>query len=229
MQAYLDRLQKKIVECQACSRLVEYRQRVADRKRRSYRDWEYWGKPVPSLGLVDARLFIIGLAPAAHGGNRTGRVFTGDRSGDFLFETLYRFGFCNQPVSQHRDDGLRLQEAYITAAIHCAPPANKPTREELICCRPFLKQELQTLGKIRVVVALGRLAWEAYLATRKELGWPIPHPTPKFGHNASYRLDKKTTLIASYHPSQQNTQTGRLTRSMFEKVFAQAQRLLNAE
>lgn len=227
LQARLDDLQKEIIVCQACFRLVTYRQQIAVQKRRAYRNWEYWGKPVPSLGRADARLLIIGLAPAAHGANRTGRVFTGDRSGDFLFETLHRFGFCNQPTSLHCRDGLRLQETYITAAIHCAPPANKPTREELACCQQFLRKELELLREIRIVVALGRVAWQAYLATRRELAWPLPHPPPKFGHNENYSLDGRTTLIASYHPSQQNTQTGRLTRAMFEQVFSQARRLLD--
>ena len=222
----LSELQEEIVHCEACPRLVEYRLQVARQKRRAYRDWEYWGKPVPSLGRSDARLLIVGLAPGAHGGNRTGRIFTGDRSGDFLFETLYRFGFCNQSESRHQGDGLILYDTYITAAIHCAPPANKPASEELLYCRRFLKWELELLRGIRVVVALGRVAWQAYLATRKELGWPTPYPAPKFQHNAAHSLNGKTILIASYHPSQQNTLTGRLTRAMFDQVFARVQQLL---
>lgn len=220
-------LQEEMIQCEACPRLVEYRQQVAQKKRRSYRDWQYWGKPVPSLGTSEARLLIVGLAPAAHGGNRTGRVFTGDRSGDFLFETLYRFGFCNQPQSRHLEDSLVLRDTYITAALHCAPPANKPVPGELLRCRHFLKRELELLQEIRVVVALGRVAWQAYLVTRKELGWPTPYPAPKFAHGAAYPLDGKTMLMASYHPSQQNTLTGRLTRDMFDQVFAQAQQLLS--
>lgn len=228
MRARLNVLQKEIVECSSCPRLAEFRQQVACLKRRAFRDWQYWGKPVPSLGNPRARLLIIGLAPAAHGANRTGRMFTGDRSGDFLYPTLFRFGFCNQPLSRHRRDGLTLQDTYITAAIHCAPPANKPAREELAACRRFLQRELQLLPSIRVVVALGRIAWDAYLAARKALDWPIPVPVPKFAHAVVCPLDDHTTLIGSYHPSRQNTQTGRLTESMFERIFAEARRLLDS-
>ncbi len=222
----LSDLQEEIVHCETCPRLVEYRRQVARQKRRAYRDWEYWGKPVPSLGRSDARLLIVSLAPGAHGANRTGRIFTGDRSGDFLFETLYRFGFCNQSGSRHQGDGLILRDTYITAAIHCAPPANRPNSKELLHCRRFLKWELELLREIRVVIALGRVAWQAYLATRKKLGWSTPYPAPRFQHNVAYPLNGGTTLIASYHPSQQNTLTGRLTRDMFDQVFARAQRLL---
>lgn len=229
MKKTLTQIQREIVQCQACPRLVEYRQRIAQEKRRAFRNWKYWGKPVPSLGTWKAHLLILGLAPAAHGANRTGRMFTGDRSGDFLFETLHRFGFCTQPSSQYRNDGLRLSNTYITAAIHCAPPVNKPRREELINCRHYLRWELRLLSRVRVVVVLGRVAWQAYLLAREELQWPVPRPRPKFAHAVSYRLDEKTTLITSYHPSQQNTQTGRLTREMFEQVFAMARERLTAD
>ena len=220
-------LKKEIVECRICPRLVEHREQIARAKRRAYRDWSYWGKPVPSLGARSARLLILGLAPAGHGANRTGRMFTGDRSGDFLYDTLHRFDFCTQPFSRDLEDGLRLRDAFITAAIHCAPPLNKPTRQELTDCRGYLRRELELLDRARVVVALGRVAWQAYLRARQELGWHVPKPLPKFGHASSYQLDEKTTLIASYHPSQQNTQTGRLTKEMFDRVFEMAREELN--
>ncbi|MGH9340666.1 MAG: uracil-DNA glycosylase [Acidobacteriota bacterium] len=224
----LDQLQEKIIHSSLCPRLVEYRQEVARVKRRAYQDWEYWGRPVPSFGPPDARLLIVGLAPGAHGANRTGRMFTGDASGAFLYGALHRFHFCNQPASTHRQDGLKLQDAYITAAIHCVPPGNKPTTDELNNCRGYLREELQLLGKVRVVVALGRIAWQAYLTARAELQWPLPHPRPQFRHGAEYRLDDHTTLIASYHPSQQNTLTGRLTPQMFDSIFSRARKILDA-
>jgi uracil-DNA glycosylase family 4 len=225
----ITQLQKKIVECQICPRLVEHREKIAREKRRAYRDWSYWGKPVPSLGTSSAHLLILGLAPAGHGANRTGRMFTGDRSGAFLYDTLHRFNFCTQSVSRDRKDGLRLRDAYITAALHCAPPLNKPTRQELTDCRHYLRWELKLLNRVRVVVALGRIAWQAYLWARQELQWHVPKPLPKFGHALSYQLDEKTTLIASYHPSQQNTQTGRLTKEMFNRVFGMAREKLTTD
>jgi uracil-DNA glycosylase family 4 len=218
--------QNEIVDCRRCPRLVVYREKVAHDKVRRFRDWEYWGRPVPSLGGADARLLIIGLAPAAHGGNRTGRIFTGDRSGDWLYRALHRFGFANQPTSVHRNDGLRLIDAYITAAIHCAPPDNKPLPSEFANCRPYLLDELQRLKKTRVVVALGFIAFKAYLRARKELGWTNPAPMPHFGHGFAARLKDGVTLIGSYHPSQQNTQTGKLTEPMFNDVFLQARTIL---
>jgi uracil-DNA glycosylase len=221
----LKQVQERIVACQLCPRLVEYRERVAREKRRAFRDWDYWGKPVPSFGQQNAQLLILGLAPAAHGANRTGRMFTGDRSGNFLYDTLHRFGFCNQGLSRHRNDGLRLSNTYISAAIHCAPPGNKPARTEFENCLPYLRLELQLLSRVRVVVVLGHIAWKTYFRARQELNWPVPQPLPKFKHGASYRLGRGTTLIASYHPSQQNTQTGRLTREMFDQVFETAGRL----
>ena len=227
MPGKLSQLQENIIRCCLCPRLVEYRQQVAQKKRRAYRDWEYWGKPVPSFGKYVARLLIVGLAPGAHGANRTGRVFTGDASGDFLYETLHRFGFCNQPRSRDSNDGLELRDAYITAAIHCVPPKNKPSTEELSNCRLYLRKELQLLKHVHVVVALGRIAWKAYLTARREAGWLCPTPSPRFSHGAIYLLASKTTLIASYHPSQQNTQTGRLTKKMFDQVFAEARQLVD--
>jgi uracil-DNA glycosylase family 4 len=220
--------QSDIVECRRCVRLVAYRESVARNKVRRFRDWDYWGLPVPSLGKSNARLLIIGLAPAAHGGNRTGRIFTGDRSGDWLFRALHKFGFANQPHSADRNDGLRLLDTYITAAIHCAPPDNKPLPEEMHNCRPYLLEELEHLGRVRVVVALGRVAFMTYFGARKQLGRRNPHPLPDFGHGATARLEEGVSVIASYHPSQQNTQTGKLTEPMFDDVFRKAREILKS-
>lgn len=206
---------------------MEHRERVAREKRRAYRDWEYWGKPLPGFGDPAARLVVVGLAPAAHGGNRTGRIFTGDRSGDWLYATLHRFGFANQPTATHRDDGLRLRDAYVTAAARCAPPENKPTKEELANCQPFLEHEFQLLRRARVIVALGRVAFDATLAARRAAGHPAPRPRPIFAHAQTHRF-ADITLIGSYHPSQRNTQTGKLTSGMFDRVFAMARRLVEA-
>ncbi|RPI24002.1 MAG: uracil-DNA glycosylase [Acidobacteria bacterium] len=219
-------LQQTIAECRLCPRLVRYREEVAATKRAAYRDCEYWGRPVPSLGSDNARLLIVGLAPAAHGGNRTGRMFTGDRSGDFLFGTLHRFGFANQAGSREPADGLRLLDTYITAAVHCAPPENRPLPEEFATCRRYLKQELRLLQNVSVVVVLGRIAWQELLRARKELNLSVPHPLPPFAHAASCPLDTGTTMICSYHPSQQNTSTGRLTQTMFDEVFRKARSLV---
>ncbi len=190
-------------------------------------DWTYWGRPVPSFGDPSARLLIIGLAPAAHGGNRTGRIFTGDRSGDWLFHALYKSGFANQPTSTHRRNGLTLKDCYITAIIHCAPPDNKPARQEVINCRAYLIEEIKALKQVRVVMTLGRIAFDNYLETCRVLGWPRPSPRPVFGHGKIYPLSQGVTLIASYHPSQQNTQTGRLTRRMFQSIFMKARNILD--
>ena len=182
--------------------------------------------PCRASAYADARLLVIGLAPAAHGGNRTGRIFTGDRSGDWLYATLHRFGFANQPTSTHRGDGLQLIKAYVTAAARCAPPDNKPTTEEFEHCRPYLERELQLLDHLRVVVALGRIAFDAYLNARRALGQPVPQPRPQFAHAACHDLGN-VTLIGSYHPSQRNTQTGFLTHEMFDRVFAMARRIID--
>jgi uracil-DNA glycosylase len=214
--------QGDIVECRRCPRLVEYRENVAVQKVRRFREWEYWGRPVPSLGPADACLLIVGLAPAAHGGNRTGRIFTGDRSGDWLYRALHRFGFANQPNSTDRDDGLRLKDCYITAAVHCAPPDNKPLPSEFVNCRPYMIEELQALRNVRVVVVLGLIAFKAYFLARKQLGWKNPVPLPAFGHGLTATLPDGLAVISSYHPSQQNTQTGKLTEKMFDDVFRQA-------
>jgi len=218
--------QSEIVDCRRCPRLVAYREQVAREKVRRFQDWTYWGRPVPSFGSGNARLLVIGLAPAAHGGNRTGRIFTGDRSGDWLYRALYKLGFANQPTSTHRDDGLRLTDCYITVAIHCPPPNNRPLPSELSNCRPYLLDELRRLKRLCVVVPLGMIAFTTYFAARKELGWPNPDPLPTFGHGLIVKLPDGVTLIASYHPSQQNTQTGKLTEAMFDEVFRQARKTL---
>ena len=206
---------------------MAYREQVARDKRRAYRQWTYWGKPLPGFGDPAARLVVVGLAPAAHGGNRTGRIFTGDRSGDWLYATLHRYGFANQPTSVHRDDGLRLRDAYVSAAARCAPPDNKPTKDELGNCRPFLAREMRLLQRARVIVALGRVAFDTCVTVLRDSGNHVPQPRPQFAHTAVYRFGS-VTLIASYHPSQRNTQTGMLTQAMFDEVFATAQRSLRA-
>jgi uracil-DNA glycosylase len=216
----------EVIDCRRCPRLVAHRERVARERRRAFRDWEYWGRPLPGFGDPAARLVVIGLAPAAHGGNRTGRVFTGDRSGDWLYATLHRFGFANQPTSTQRDDGLRLTDAWVTAAARCAPPDNKPTPTEFANCRRFLIRELQLLQCVQVVVALGRAAFDAFWAARAAVGHPLPRPRPQFAHAMRYQLGD-VTLIASYHPSQRNTQTGFLTQAMFDRVFVAARELLS--
>ncbi len=218
--------QGDIVNCVRCPRLVAYRQEVARNKVRRFRHWKYWGRPVPSLGDSGARLLVIGLAPAAHGGNRTGRMFTGDRSGDWLYRALFHFGFANQALSEGPDDGLRLIDCYISAAVHCAPPDNKPLPKEFENCRPYLLDELQRLQKVRVVVPLGRIGFTAYFAARKALGLMVPTPSPAFVHGLATELSEGVTLISSYHPSQQNTQTGRLTEDMLDDVFRSAREIL---
>lgn len=222
----LEQLQVEIIRCTRCPRLTRHREEVAARKVRRYRDWEYWGRPIPSFGDPEARLLILGLAPAAHGGNRTGRIFTGDRSGDWLYRALYAFGFANQPSSRSREDGLELRDCYVTAALRCAPPQNKPTLRELATCRPYVLAELQMLRRVRVVIALGRIAFDTFLRTCPEMGIAVPRPRPRFAHRARFNLAHGLTLLASYHPSQQNTLTRRLTRPMFHAIFREARRLL---
>jgi uracil-DNA glycosylase family 4 len=207
-------LRRDIDRCELCPRLREHCRQVAETKRRAYRDHTYWGRPVPPFGDADARLLIVGLAPGAHGANRTGRMFTGDRSGDFLYRVLHQTGFASQPTSTHVDDGLRLIDCYITASARCAPPDNKPTPDELRACRPFLERELRLLRRVQVVVALGRIGFDSYLAASGHVG-----PRPDFGHGLEHRSPGQPVLIASYHPSQQNTSTGRLTEPMFRAVF----------
>jgi uracil-DNA glycosylase len=219
-------LQNRIIACRRCPRLVAHRETVARTKVPRFQDWTYWGKPLPGFGDSQARLLIVGLAPAAHGGNRTGRIFTGDRSGDWLYGTLYRFGFANRPESTSRDDGMRLKDCYVTAAVRCAPPNNKPLPEEFRNCRPYLIEELRLLKQIRVVVVLGRIAFVEYLAACTALGLTVPRPAPPFGPGRVHPLPWGVTLITSYHPSQQNTFTGKLTTSMFNSIFAEARRRL---
>ena len=223
----LAKVHQDVIACQRCPRLVKHRCEVARTKRRAYREWEYWGKPVPGFGDPRARLLIIGLAPAAHGGNRTGRVFTGDSSGDLLFRTLYETGFASQPQSVSRKDGMRLQDAYITATVRCAPPGNKPLPAETRNCREYLEREITLLENVKVVVALGKIAFDAYLSIlqgKKLIGSRNEYP---FGHAATYHFPAPLpALIASYHPSRQNTQTGRLTKKMFREVFEKAARTI---
>lgn len=220
-------LNSKICDCMACPRLVDYRQVIAQAKRKQYRDWTYWGRPVPGFGDPHARLYVIGLAPAAHGGNRTGRVFTGDRSGDWLYEALHRYGFANQASSTHRDDGLALTDCYIGATVRCAPPDNKPLQDEFEQCSRFLQEEIRLLKNHRVVIALGKIGFDHYLKTCRTQGCNIPAPIPKFGHGVIYHLPWGVTLLGSYHPSQQNTFTGKLTRPMFHAVFRKAKKSLD--
>lgn len=220
-------VQQRVVSCRLCSRLVTYRERIAKEKRRQFRDWTYWGRPVPGFGDPNARLFVVGLAPAAHGGNRTGRVFTGDRSGDWLYEALHTFGFANQPTSTHKEDGLRAKDCYIAAVVRCAPPDNKPLPKEFDACRPYLMEEIRLLKKLKVVVALGKIAFDHYLKACKDLGYSLPKPALKFGHGLVHHLPWGVTLIASYHPSQRNTQTGFLTRPMFHSIFRKARSVID--
>ena len=222
-------LNQRVTACRLCPRLVEHRERVALEKRRAYLDWTYWGRPVPSFGDPAARLLIIGLAPGAHGANRTGRMFTGDRSGDFLYRALWQTGFANQPESASSDDGLTLTDAYITAPVRCAPPDNKPSRDEILRCRPFFDQELATLPNVRVVVALGGIAFENYLSALQRPGLIASRSAWRFAHGAEYETHVGgPVVLCSYHPSQQNTSTGRLTADMLRDIFARARLILAA-
>jgi uracil-DNA glycosylase len=226
MNSPLQIIAQEVSECRMCTRLTEYREKVAREKRRAYRDCEYWGRGVPGFGDPKAKLFILGLAPAAHGGNRTGRVFTGDRSGDFLFKALYRAGFANQPTSLHRDDGLQLKNAYIAAAVRCAPPQNKPLPSEIQHCRRYLHRELAALQP-KVVLALGKIAWDAYLDLLVSNGQISRRGRYKFAHGAEARLAPNLpVLFGVYHPSQQNTQTGRVTEAMYAQVLRRIRKLL---
>lgn len=220
-------VERAIVACEACPRLRAHCEQVARERKREFRAQAYWGRPVPGFGDPRARLLVVGLAPAAHGGNRTGRVFTGDSSGDWLYEALHRHGFANQPQSVGRDDGLRLREAWVTAAGRCAPPDNRPTREELERCRPFLAAEVALLREVRVVVTLGAIGHEAWLRASGRWERLAPRERPRFAHGAESALGD-VTLLASYHPSRQNTNTGRLTRPMWHAIFARARELADA-
>jgi uracil-DNA glycosylase len=248
---WLTILNRDVVACTRCPRLVEYRQEVARVKRRAYLRWDYWGKPVPGFGDPNARVLIMGLAPGAHGSNRTGRPFTGDASGNFMYPVLYETGFASQPTATDRNDGMKLHDLYITAAVRCAPPDNKPLPTELLACSSFLDRELAGLEKVKVVVALGKIGFDAYLNYVKRIGvfgggyptsrktgetWGTPFskfPFSKksyiFKHGAHYQLPNGKTLLASYHPSNQNTQTGKLTREMFVRIFKQAAELADRD
>ncbi len=218
-------LDAEVVACRRCPRLVDWREQVAAEKRAAYADETYWGRPITGFGDHAARILVLGLAPAAHGGNRTGRVFTGDRSGDWLFASMWRCGLANQPESRSRDDGLELRGAYVTAAVRCAPPANKPLPAERDACFPYLVRELELLRDVRVIVCLGGFAWDAGLRALAALGEPAPRPKPRFGHGAELPSSVRLTLLGCYHPSQQNTFTGRLTEPMIDAVFERARAL----
>ena len=220
---------EEVSACRKCVRLVKYREKVAREKRRAYREWEYWGRGVPGFGDGQAELFILGLAPAAHGATRTGRVFTGDRSGDFLYKALHKVGFANQATSLHRGDGLQLQNAYIAAAVRCAPPANKPLPGEIENCRAYLERELRIL-KPKALLALGKIAWDAYLEILKTDGRIVSRAGYKFAHGAEVEIASDLPrLFGVYHPSQQNTQTGRVTEGMYAEVLRRIQSFLGAE
>jgi uracil-DNA glycosylase family 4 len=221
----LETVNEQIIACRLCPRLVRWREQVAREKRAAYRDQDYWGRPIPGFGDPLARLLLCGLAPAAHGGNRTGRVFTGDRSGDWLFAALYRAGLANQPTSTHRDDGLRLTDCYISACVRCAPPANRPTPAERDNCLPYLVQELSLLRRVQVIVCLGAYAWDGVLRALRQLGQSATART-QFGH-AAERVVGPYTVVGCYHPSQQNTFTGRLTQPMLDAIFRRVQVLLS--
>ena len=215
----LDQVRREVIVCRRCPRLVAWREEVARVKRAAFKDWKYWGRPVPGFGDPQAELLVLGLAPAAHGGNRTGRVFTGDRSGDWLYRALYDAGYASQPTSLHRDDGLRLMGAYVTATVKCAPPQNRPAREEMHNCLPYLERELRLLADVRVVVPLGSFA---YKAITELVG---VRPRPPFGHGVEVSLPEGRAVLCSYHPSQQNTFTGKLTEAMFRAIFQRAREL----
>lgn len=228
MVTALDAVERGVVECRRCPRLVEWRERVAREKRSAYRQEQYWGRPVPGFGDPGASVLVVGLAPAAHGANRTGRMFTGDRSGDWLYGALHRAGFANQPMSSGRDDGLELSGVFVTAAVRCAPPANKPSVAERDACASFLLEEVRIfLPLLKVVVALGGFAFASALRALSAAGLTVPKPKPRFGHGADVDLGE-VRLLASYHPSQQNTFTGRLTEPMFDRVWTRARELSGA-
>ena len=225
LPVWLQDLNAEVIVCARCPRLVAHREQVAREKRRAYRDHDYWGKPVPGFGDPSARVMVLGLAPGAHGSNRTGRPFTGDASGNFMYPVLHETGFANQPCATSRDDGLILKDLYITAAARCAPPDNKPLPQELGNCAPYLERELRWLKNLKVIVALGKIAFVAYLNYLRAQS-QLPSRKPYiFQHGASYKMSDGRTLIASYHPSNQNTQTGRLTRPMFVRIFKEAARI----
>jgi uracil-DNA glycosylase len=224
----LERLEQRITTCRRCPRLVAWREEVARTKRAAYADEEYWGKPLPGFGDPAASILIVGLAPAAHGGNRTGRIFTGDRSGDWLFAALWRAGLANQPESVSRDDGLKLNRCWIAAVVRCAPPGNRPLTTERDNCLPYLEAELELLDRVGVIVCLGGFAWDGALRALESLGLKAPRPRPRFGHGAEARVGPMD-LLGCYHPSQQNTFTGRLTEPMIDEVLNLAVRLAGGD
>ena len=220
-------LDREVVDCRRCPRLVQWREHTARVKRAAFASEPYWGRPLPGFGDSTARLLVLGLAPAAHGGNRTGRIFTGDRSGDWLFASLWRTGFANQAESRSRDDGLRLSDCYVTASVRCAPPANRPLPVERDNCLPYLVRELDLLDAVRAIVCLGGFAWDAGLRAMRAKGIALPRPQPRFGHGTSVSVGSYV-LLGCYHPSQQNTFTGRLTEDMLDEIFAHARKLIAA-
>ena len=226
MTVLLEELDRRITGCELCPRLRLHCGAIAAERKREFASQVYWGRPVPGFGDPAARLLIVGLAPGAHGSNRTGRVFTGDASGEWLYEALHRFGWASQPTALSRDDGLRLTDCYITAAARCAPPENRPTAEELDRCRPFLVEELRLLARVRVVLALGRIGWESWLRAAEWWRRLPPRERPTFGHGVEAVLPDGTVLVASFHPSRQNTNTGRLTRPMWHGVFGRIRTIL---
>ena len=228
MSSALADLDREVVGCRRCPRLVEWREEVGRVKRAAYANEEYWARPLPGFGDPAAWLLLVGLAPAAHGGNRTGRIFTGDRSGDWLFAALWRAGFASQPESVSRDDGLALTGCYVTAAVRCAPPANRPLPEERDNCLPYLERELRLLEAVRVIMCLGGFGWDAALRALSALGEPVPRPRPRFAHGATAEVGR-WTVLGCYHPSQQNTFTGRLTEAMLDQVLLTARRLGGSE
>jgi len=229
MPKWLTVLNDEVVSCTRCPRLVVYREKIAREKRRAYLGWEYWGKPVPGFGDLNARVLILGLAPGAHGSNRTGRPFTGDSSGYFMYPVLHRTGFANQPNGTHRGDGLELKDAYITAAVRCAPPDNKPTPVEIATCAPFLDREIDGLRNLKLVVTLGRIGFDAYLNHLKRKGLlGKTKASYVFAHGATYEMPDGKILLVSYHPSNQNTNTGKLTEKMFTEIFRKAAKLVGA-
>ena len=225
MPSWLTVLNNHVCSCRACTRLVEYREKIGREKRRAYRDQTYWAKGVPGFGDVSARILVLGLAPGAHGSNRTGRPFTGDGSGNFMYPVLHRTGFASQPSSTHVGDGMKLTDVYITAAVRCAPPMNKPTPQEIANCAPFLDRELDGLKNIRVVVALGKIGFDAYLAYLKRRGFVFRKADYAFGHGVVHHMPDGRILLVSFHPSLQNTNTGKLTEKMFTDIFRTARKL----
>lgn len=223
----IQNLQQKIVACNKCPRLVEWRKDITKNKVARYRDWNYWGKPVASWGDEKAELLIVGLAPAAHGANRTGRMFTGDQSGKWLYRALYDFGFSNKPTSEKIEDGLELNSCWIAAVIHCAPPQNKPTAQEIYNCQTYLLTEIKLLKDIKIILTLGKIAFDSVVATLKELKLIEKNGKFKFAHGAELQTNDGKTIIASFHPSQQNTFTGKLTKPMFDKVFRRILKILD--